>query len=185
MKIAIDIDGVLRDFVGAVHQLMIHIGRWDIKEPAPVIDRWEMQDYYKMDRGQFYDLLFRSQYTCQLFASALPYVGAKAFIDRLCDQHQVGLVTSQCYEGAKGTLRWLYCNDIIRPSVHFVFFDRGDFDKTQFGYEILLDDKPSNVQQFLEKGLVGLLYDQPWNRDADMPRVMSYQDFLEIIKTLT
>ncbi len=184
IKIAIDIDGVLRNFHMGFHKVLVSLGRYPAYKEPPAITEWVLRNFYNISAEEFYYIVFNSHHTGVIFRDAPMYNGARDFINSLCDEYQVGVITSQTHRSAYPTLEWLAHHDITRPSIHILRFDLGEKDKTQFGYDILLDDKPSNVQQFLDAGLGGVLYDQPWNQEADMFRVDTYSEFQNFIDDL-
>lgn len=184
MRIAIDIDGVLRDFVGSVHKQLIKHQLVVPETPQPKITAWDMHQFYpEIPKEKIYQFIFNSGYTWSIFADAEPYPGAKQFVEDLeAAGHVVGLVTSQNKNGWRGTVSWMHYTGVSASNIHCIRFDRGEKSKSNLGYEVLLDDKPENVQDFIDNGGKAFLFDQPWNQESALPRVHSYQEFIEKIK---
>jgi len=181
MKVAIDVDGVLRDFVGSLHKCLIMDGLILENTPMPEITSWGLHQFYPQIESteEFYDYIFRSESTFNLFSSAPIYKGAKEFMELLEKGHEVGIITSQNEAGWRATLVWLFANQITPPNIHCIRFDLMKADKTIWDYEVILDDKPSHVHEFLDKDRMGFLLDRPWNQEVDLPRVFSYGEFIE------
>jgi 5'(3')-deoxyribonucleotidase len=48
-------------------------------------------------------------------------------------------------------------------------------DKWLIGGDILVDDKPSNIEKFRTVGKHAIVFDQPWNKEVRGPRAMDFE----------
>lgn len=171
MRILLDCDGILADFVGAT---------LDYLNMGPVVkgymltpDQVDGCDIAKslglddFDSGRLY-----SHWRSAGFASALkPYYGAKDFVRELRKRGDVVVVTTPL----KDSLTWCW-ERTAWLSRHYgltdVVFTR---DKSLVSGDVLIDDHPTQLQNFPGRRI---LLDRPWNRSADLPRVYSYSEIL-------
>lgn len=74
--------------------------------------------------------------------------------------------------------RWLDHHDIFSDDLIFIY---DSMSKSEYPFDFLLDDSPVNLIDITEPK-VGLLFDQPWNKDFQWPlRVKSLQDAAALV----
>jgi uncharacterized protein len=61
--------------------------------------------------------------------------------------------------------KWLDYHDIYSDDLIFVFDDTA---KAKYAFDILIDDSPSNLVD-ITPPKVGILFNQPWNKEFDWP----------------
>lgn len=172
MRILMDVDGVLADFVGGVISLlngrMIRedIKEWQFIEALPERDKLLVKAYMK--NPGFWQLL--------------PVIdGAKAGIAKLREKHEVIFVTSpwvSCKEWEFRRRRWL--------KRHFKAENRDivfTHNKALVKGDLIIDDRPKNLQEWLKANAVrghGLLYAQSYNEKFPYVR-FTWDDIPEVL----
>lgn len=175
MNIAIDVDEVLRDFVG---QLIIEykkdfpdhdvtpVESWDVSLSFPI--GHALYDYFKLTRPR------------EIFEYAPVLKGAQDMCEELRqDGHILWLVTSQEKGNEVYTCNWLAKNYISYD--HLVFTSQKD----RVVCDVLLDDGMHNLEAFKKTGGIAVCMDKPWNKDWDGYRVTSMYEFYDLVKTLS
>lgn len=65
------------------------------------------------------------------------------------------------------------------------FYPLGPFKaKVEVDSEILVDDAPDQIERFVAEGRVGILYEQPWNRDMQIPKAIVIRNLTELLSYL-
>jgi 5'(3')-deoxyribonucleotidase len=171
--ILLDCDGVLADFTGHIHAV-ISRAYPDVMTP----DRWTswdfMRDHYTADQRALASARLREP---DFWETILPIVGARAAVERLVQAgHAIHVVTSpwrSCREWATVRTEWIGRHfDLDHRHVHV------SADKSLFTGRVFVDDKPEHVAEWRAAhtaeemlGVHGLLFDQPYNRQVQLPRV--------------
>lgn len=168
MRVGIDLDGVIRNMVGAlipqynfVYGDGVHlhndVKQWDLSKSFP---QFKNEHYYKWGE--------------KLFLNANPYVGALRFMDDLNKtDNDIYIVTNQPKGLEDLTINWLKKFEIEYKGVIF------SSDKDVFNGDILFDDSNYNLERF--SGL-SVCMDRPWNQDYKSIKVRCYEDFLILLK---
>jgi 5'(3')-deoxyribonucleotidase len=55
-------------------------------------------------------------------------------------------------------------------------------DKTLLRKGVLIDDNPKIITGFLKSELVRIVYDKPWNKHLDLPRLDWGSDYMKVIE---
>jgi 5'(3')-deoxyribonucleotidase len=188
MKLGIDMDGVLADFIKSFNELVkVHFG---IVLPDPA----ETWDYHKAlmtsaQRNKAWDIMK----TTPFYGTILPLDGAIDAIDRLnrltYKGNEVYFITSR--PGAMTKFyseKWLQFHGMDMPTV-LLSSNKGPVAKG-LGLDVFVDDKPENNMEVLDA--VGrdpkvrvYLPDHPYNQWADQPsnygvRVTGLNEVLDI-----
>lgn len=155
LQIGVDIDGVLADLTPALRQLL---GRESDDSP----NSYSLSaSGWVRDRVEEAELI-REVGRQGLFAT-LPLIdGAIEGLARLREIAPVKLVTARHAEVEDQTRAWMRENDIDLPLV---------LQQRKIGWPILIDDSPDQVSRTWATGGFGVLFDQPWNRHVDGPRL--------------
>lgn len=189
MHIAVDIDGVCLDFIGALHRQFTRVfggpvlanfqqTSWDTG-PVFAWDEWEQHGY-----RDAWDWIRRFP---TFWGDADPIPGALGALDALKQAgHWLEALTDKP-DWAKAQLwRWLERYDPPFDAVTFV--PRSQTKAEVSDADVLIDDKPENCLAFARDGRFALLFDQPWNQDAPelchVWRVYSWDDVLRDIEAI-
>lgn len=179
MRIAIDIDGVLRDFVGQVNTV------FDIQHPngwRKPVTKYGLPEFYSIGK-EIYDMAF-NKYPVEVYVLAPAYPGAKKMLEDLKnDGHTIVIATSQPNKQVlRHTLAWLHLNEIPYDEFYGVLRLAS---KANVKATILLDDYIKHLEEFPGYAIA---YAQPWNEEwetkYDGRRVDTYQRFVEFIRRL-
>ena len=175
MRLAIDIDGVLRDFCGAL------IAQYKIDFPGHrvgFINQWELEHFFPIGK-EIYEYAFNTR-AQEIFEDADEFVGAMAFLKHLKEAgHHVALISSQPNTKIIHTVNWITAHGAVYDSLVFTW------EKGLFNYDILLDDAEKNLKNARDNGRRAVCFDQPYNENWDGERVKTYQEFLEIVDEIS
>jgi len=173
--VLLDVDGVLADFAGALLRwagpkyTREQLTEWDLTKALGLGDRQHLFDEYASEPG---------------FCEWLPVIdGAQDFVEGLRSVADIVIVTSP-YSAARlwtfERLRWLERHfGISKYDVIFAkrkYLVRGD---------IMVDDGPHNIEEFVMRGGHGLLIEQPWNAASLVPgarRCRTLEQALEAVR---
>lgn len=153
LTIFLDLDGVLANLVSAA--IKAH-GRNDEHSS---ITQWSMAKLWGISDKEFWKPLQGSAF----WENIEPYSHAVEFYDELCDLGRLYICTSPNSdpECPGGKIRWIkkYLgtatrNVILTSHKHLLSGPN----------KILIDDKPENIDSFINHGGSGILFKQPWNQ---------------------
>lgn len=184
-QIAIDVDGILRDYVGSVNKTLKERGIIPV-DFNPDITKYEIANFYTeyIRKEDFYKVL--DEYNQDIFGrvtSTYPRVLNEytlLYLWTKTHKHTITIATNQnSYQKRLYTLQWLYSNQINYDNILFVN------KATQKGiteWDIILDDNPE-VLKYTNLGTTCYLMDRDWNRgiEGNFIRVYSIKDFLDKI----
>lgn len=167
MKLGVDVDGVLRDFVSAYHEVYVSLYGGEGITP---INHWDLKKAYPNFKTNHIDF-----FSNHLFLKSKPYPGALDFMERLNNTpHDIYIVTNQRKNKEHYTLRWLEKYAVKYDGIVF------SSDKNVFNGDFLLDDGNHNLDNFHG---TPVLFKRPWNEVRDnYLSVSSYDDFIDILK---
>ena len=178
MKIAIDVDGVLRNLIDTLNVY------WDKKNEDVLrfetVDGCKIQRYYQryVDNGELLDVekfLFGSSWTREIWLTALPYSDNCDDLDKIPMEHEVVILTSQRNQDMNlWTVDWLNRNRIRYDE--YICRD----DKWNEKFDLLVDDKPTTVEQCWIQGKAAFLMDRPWNQQYRLPRINRINELEQI-----
>ena len=177
MKIKVDVDGVLRDFIWKLQQVYYndfptHTLRY--------VDDWDLKKFFPLGEG-IYDYAFNFKAE-EIFVNAPPYRGQiealRRFIDRRGDDFSLIIVSTQPEENEEYTRIWLDRNRV--PYDELVFTKK----KSEAPGRILLDDAYHNLSEVSKAGQIAICQTRPWNRSAYFPKVRNMREFLTICEVL-
>ncbi len=160
MRVGIDLDGVLYDFVGALRD---YAGMHN----APEARRWEFYEDWGWTREKFKEVCDAGVGDGEIFWRGSPIDGAVELTHALkAAGHRVVIVTARDFGSAgasrNATRSWLRAWGFHYDELHFAE------DKTQFNLDWMLDDSPHVAEQFRGHPKTRfVLMDQPWNRHIE------------------
>jgi len=171
MKIALDIDGVLRDFCSQL--IKVYKEDFPDHEVKP-IGTWYFETSFPIGKANYKYYVEQGE---RIFRDAPMYDGAVEFVDSLKNLgHSIIYLTNQPRGLESATAYWIAKN---LPEVDGIVISKNKF---LFDFDILLDDAPHNIKECFANGKQAVFYTQKWNEAEDgYSRVNSYNDFLELI----
>lgn len=175
MKIGIDIDGVIADFVTSFRALVkekynIEFGYEDIRE----------HDLYKVlgiNEKEAIELILE---TFDFDLNTQP--DAPESIRKLSEIHEIVLVTARPQQTEEITKKWLEKKGI--PYNKLIIVTEGNKHETEKeGFDVIIDDHLKEIVRWSEKVPLVLVYNHPWNKSLNIKnnfeRVFSWEDILE------
>jgi len=176
MRLAVDLDGVVFDFVSNLRNYLVdHHGR--IEHELPDAETWDFfVDQWGITLDQFLEICAEGVDAGVIFRQGEPLPGARDAINRLrANGHTIHFVTDRRF-GAKSphnTYDWLAEYDIGYDSLSF------SHDKTIIDADILIEDRDRNYLAVEAHGkVIPVLMTRPWNLDlVGARRVADWAEF--------
>lgn len=187
MKILLDMDGVLANFVGGAIKMMN-------KKSAPghaikmTIEDWPHHEYnvakiFGLSQQEFWGYLEKHDHGFSFWASLEPYPWFEellAIVSEVDPEYHIATSPANP-NSASGKIFWL------REHIE------NDFRRFMIGPDkylmakkssILIDDHDDNIKKFVENGGNAILFPQPWNSNSQIKDKISYvkQELDKIIK---
>lgn len=177
MKVVIDIDDVLYPCVDTIRQYLIEAHGYSPDQLGKV-DSWDLHDCWAIDHTELWDLVNVGIDAGYVFFYGEPYADVVTSLDKLQSAgHTIHLVTARVSQTPGSaeyyTTDWLKHWKIPYNSLTF------SADKTVVKADFALDDKEENASALRDNGVKTFIMDQPWNVNADFPRVFSVSEFVE------
>ena len=172
MRIGVDIDGVLRDFVGSLRfQYRIDYPEANIKK----VTEWGIEKFFPMGNW-IYDYMYKWR-PKEIFELADEYDNAVWMMRELrCAGHDIWILTTQPQGTEKYTLNWLEAKCIEYD--HLVFTEK----KLLVDCNIYLDDSPNQLASLGAAGKWVVAFDRPWNQKWGGLRVKTHSEFLILVE---
>lgn len=168
--VLIDVDGVLRDFIGSLSEVY----RREYPDHAiKTVDSRKLEDFYPIGRG-IYEFMDRT-FAREILEDAPAFPGAVAALHDWEDTFEIVIASSQPPEGRYPTLSWLGKHRVPANQIHFTFH------KHLLDGFALLDDFTDNLDNFAATGRLAVCFDQPWNRHWPGPRVGTVEEFFWLV----
>ncbi|MCB0260034.1 MAG: hypothetical protein KDI38_03140 [Calditrichaeota bacterium] len=168
--VLIDVDGVLRDFIGSLSAVYRREYPGHVIKP---VDSRKLEDFYPIGRGiyEFMDNTFARE----ILEDAPVFPGAVEVLHRWEDTFDIVIATAQPPEGRYPTLSWLGKHRVPANCIHFTYH------KHLLEGFALLDDFTDNLENFAASGRLAVCFDQPWNRRWKGPRVNTVEEFFQVV----
>jgi 5'(3')-deoxyribonucleotidase len=178
-RIAVDLDGVcyewdrtarymLREYRGCA-QLSKESASWNDLRDSVSKDDWDWLWTGGVKRG--------------LFRYGHMVTGARLGLETLVRmRHKIIVVSHRPESAVSDTLEWagLYFKGIPLSGFHIM---SSRHSKTTVSWDLLIDDKPENIEDAVEADRTGYLFDRPWNQGSTAgTRVFGWTD---VVKRLT
>lgn len=178
--ILLDVDGPVAD----LHPTWLerYNRRWDDNLTVEDLTVWELDRIVKEECGKrVYDHLHEPD----LYDDVAVVDGAAGGIAALrAAGHRVVFLTACSAVMATAKMKWLHQHGLLGDVPPYVFTDLVIAqDKSLVPGDVLIDDRPKNLEDFQGKGI---LWDAPYNRgERRWPRVRSWEVVPDVIEMLT
>lgn len=179
MKIGVDIDNVLCDSMPSF--LRCINGKFGLNLEEKDITAWNM-DFPEQGTTLSKEIILalKNDYFVKSFP---PMRGAIEAMKELRRKYDVILLTHRDSETIIPTFRW-----VERYFGHIPIHHTKD--KSNHGVDVLVDDSPYNVADFVKAGgKWAIVFDQPWNRTVEpltrLSRCSSWADVVQTLETLS
>lgn len=179
MRIGIDIDGVVADFVKTFIPLVRE--RYGVALAEHDIYVHDLFLVLGITESEAIELIRAT------ICSDLDLIdGAKEAIDRLNQEHDVILLTARPEDLSGVTQRWLRKTGIkYRELVHF---RQGQKFAPDYAFDIVVDDHLQEVIRFVGKARKIIVFDHPWNQSFNVrglfERAHTWDDILRIVDAM-
>jgi uncharacterized HAD superfamily protein len=185
MKIGMDIDGVLADFVSPFLRLLEQrVGGGPI-DPASITDP-NFQKHPYLTQEIIYDCMVDASYDPQFWRVLKPLLteGQWRMLNRLNRQHEVVFITHRWvrdnYDINQVTCEWLRRYGIDEPVVHFTQERKSQL-VNHLAIELFVDDRHENCHDVAtQTEAVVMMPHRAYNRNFDHPRVRRIEDLNEM-----
>lgn len=189
LHVAVDLDDVVLDFFqGVIDAMYREFDVYILKEDITTWDDNQVKLFPWKDYGykSWWDWMQKREWLWANF-DAVP--GAVGGISALRGAgHHVELLTAKPEWAEHNVWKWLGLWRLPVTSVRIVGVN--DTKHAVSDADILVDDKPSNIQGWVDSDdtRLGVLFDQPWNRDMEigerMVRVASWHGVQETVRMM-
>lgn len=164
LRVGIDVDGVLRDFVGSfAEQYKIAYGDENIIEPVTDYVMWKK--HYPFPNKGLYDKFYNESFPYFIFGCAkLTYPTVMTQLQEVMkyfgNNIHWTIVTQQKQRNWRITFDWLMRHEC--PINEFRFCS--NIEEKIVGVDILIDDYDENLWYAANHGVIPIRYEQPWNK---------------------
>jgi uncharacterized HAD superfamily protein len=190
MMIALDIDGVLADFVTPFLRLLeTRVGGAPI-DPASITDP-NFQSHPFLTKEIIYDCMVDTSYDPQFWRvlAPLPSQSQWQSLNRLSCQHEMVFITHRwvrdTYDIDQLTCDWLRQHGIDNPVVHFTQEKKSEL-VNQLEVELFVDDRHENCEDVATQTQAAVMMPhRPYNQAFEHPKVRRIQDLAEMFAYLS
>ena len=171
LHIALDIDGVLADFVGGLlPHLTAALGR-EVREED--ITEYYIERSLRMTPEQWSDIWSRHEH--RLYAEALPYAGVREGVAALASLGQLTIQTGRPERSQAATRAWIQTHLQMPFDVHFRSGTLKYTEADQVDY--FIEDHAETIAS--AKSGRGIVIDRPWNRTGVPAHVQRVSTLVE------
>lgn len=177
MRIAVDLDGVCYEFQ-RTYRYMMRAHRLVAMPPVDEFwTEWDAQLKYGLQED--HDWMWTKGVDLGLFRYGHMVTGARRALEYLVTMgNELVIVTHRPARATPDTVDWLSLYMKGLP-YELVILSNGE-PKTTVKWDVLIDDKGSNIRTAAEAGRRGILFSRPWNTKAHWPwELIEYIDVAE------
>lgn len=181
MRIGVDLDGCVYDFVGALRTWLCSNHGME-SDWLPDAQRWDFFEDWGLTAPQFLQHCTESVDAGHLFRHGWPIHGAKRALDTLrAEGHTLHVVTNRAFgrRSVENTEAWLIEHAIPFDSLTFAA------DKTTVRTDAFIEDNVENHLALRAAGVKSFLLQRPWNAHHQAHTVLSWPHFVMVIHALT
>ncbi|MBN2366642.1 MAG: hypothetical protein EH225_12100 [Calditrichaeota bacterium] len=170
-RVLIDLDGVIRDFIGSLIRVYNRIHPHH--DVLPVNSR-KLEEFFPIGH-KIYEFM-EPGYIEEIMEEADVYPGALEALNRWKNDFDLVVVTAQPDISKASTYIWIGKNRIPANEVHITYY------KSKIDGIALLDDFTDNLREFADTGRLAVCLDQPWNQHWKGPRVKTVDEFFRLVQ---
>ncbi len=189
-NIAVDIDGVLADYVAVFNNTLRKL------YPGRIPADFKLQDFWYtgiLNNSELHKVLTATFEIEELWYNLRYLSAADTLASRLCYiESNIYYITNRIdtpsrhnYSALEQTNRWLADRDLLRRNTSVLVIKDARMKKdifTALDISMSIDDRIDTVQACQEiPNHRAYLYDQSWNRNSDLPRVYSLHEYLDMV----
>lgn len=174
----LDLDGVCADYMGAIRDYLVRHGRMS-SDARPRADSYDLvaNAGWPFHTPEEYLVVHKAAEAEHLYATMPMIPGADHALQRLSAAHvYIRIVTHRLFVSGQhqrvvaDTARWLDEHRIPYMSLCFTGL------KDSMQATIHIDDSPANIETLRAVGQHVVVFDQPYNRSLDGPRICGWDD---------
>jgi 5'(3')-deoxyribonucleotidase len=169
-RVLIDLDGVVRDFIGSL--ITVYKKIYPSHTILPVNSR-RLEDFFPI-QSEIYKFM-EAGHIEEIMENAPPYPGAVQAMQRWQNEFEIIVVSAQPEISKFSTYIWVGKHQIPTNEVHITY------NKSEIEGIALLDDFVDNLEEFAATNRFAVCLDQPWNQSWKGERVKSVEDFFKIV----
>lgn len=179
LRIGIDLDGPVYDFVGDTAEVVAaHQG----VDPAtlPPASIWDFFKDWGLSASEFWEIVDVGIVDGRVWRHGKPIAGSVEAIRELHEAgHTIHIVTSRRSGSEGSTIQWLAEVGIEYDSLTF------SVDKTIVHTDVFIDDYDKNLDALAAAGIVAVRYDAPYNDHATQHQeVRSWPEFVALVEKI-
>jgi hypothetical protein len=171
VRVLIDLDGVIRDFVKGLE--IVYQREYPDHKIQEVISR-DLDKYFPIGKqiNDFIDTKFYQE----ILSNAPVYPGTIESLYKWEKFFKIVIVTSQPPKWRYPTYYWIGKHAVPTDEIHL------SFEKYTIDGYALLDDFVDNLQAFASTGRLAVCFDQPWNKNWEGERVKGIDEFFQLVE---
>jgi len=184
MNIAIDLDGVVFDFVGGF--LKYFNSRYNMKIEKNWINKWDWHKCYdfSITKEQF-DIAFKEFTEFRMWTDLNIFPEARDALCSLAGQgNQIFYLTDRPKDARRATLKAILSNGLPIDSIIFTsFLNKADVAK-QLDIKIAIDDKIETIESYYKASICSVKMNRPYNTICRVYNgsVNNLQEFKKIVE---
>lgn len=183
MKLGIDCDGVIFDFVDSFRSYIKTIGNPYKAKLSVTPKSWNMWEWWEIEKQEFWELLSRYSKDRGFSKGSPMDLEVVGKLKALSEKHEI-LITTARHVGLDShknviidsTVEWL---DFFNIPYHDLLFLR---DKTLVKADIFLDDGAHHLEALHKCSKIAVCYDQPYNQSWVGHRVKNWTEFEKFVE---
>lgn len=182
LRIGVDLDGVVYDFIDSLRQFIVLMGLDGYWKPAPAMT-WEFYKDWGMSREEFLHACNDAVEIGWMFWQGDTLDNAEGELQRLADAgHTLHILTDRSFGWTPGISKMATCDWLENQAIpyHSITFTA---DKTCVPTDYMIDDKLENYDALDAAGCQVYLRNRPWNQveGDNRRRVDSLSEFVDIV----
>lgn len=184
LKIAIDIDGVVCDFITSFLRVLKEEHGLDMAREH--IDTWELPVRLGLGPYEVLKMITKTHET----GLAKPMPNAIAGIRKLTESHAVAFLTARPTASKRATFAWLAKHGLGGINVIWVGTKPKCYLVNYYKFDVMIDDSLEELMPVLDTSSSCrlIVLDQPWNQSYNLSgalmRAKDWNGILEIINTM-
>ena len=168
LTIGIDIDGVIADFQPVLMDLASEYVQIDEEDKR----RYQVRDTEHGDKDLEHKVR-EEALTKGLVGSVPAMPGSVEKINGWYDSgHKIIILTAREEHWRPQTEEWLKKMGVKHHEL--ILDDNKGPRAVKENIDIMIDDKPSNIEDLQKNGIKAYVFDRPWNQDVEAPRIQSW-----------
>jgi 5'(3')-deoxyribonucleotidase len=191
MKIGIDCDDVLLNYAQALVDYRNRTSSHHIKLSA--LNEYDLQRYLRFSTPEAYAKFLESFERSKEFKDMPVMKGSSEYISLLFEkEYELEVITSRRPPHIRKTISRLH-NEFpgYFSRINFTHLNSDPTPKVRIckdrGIQIIIDDNPTIIQRCTNAGVIGIIFDRPWNRGQKynhLPRTNTWFNIDSLISNL-